>query len=66
MSNPTFTSVKSATAAIESANVLHTEGQAAASYERPQRFELGSAVDLVQSYSWGAYEDRYTGYKWNR
>lgn len=38
----------------------------AQTYEKPQRFSLGTAVDLVQSSGYGAYEDRYTRYKWNR
>ncbi len=43
-----------------------TQGQSPTAYRVPAIFVVGNAVDLLQSYSWGAYEDRYTGYKWNR
>lgn len=38
----------------------------APAYRRPHLVEVGKAVDLVQSYSWGAYQDSYSGYYWNR
>jgi hypothetical protein len=35
-------------------------------YCRPHLVEVGRTLDLVQSYSWGAYQDSYNGYYWNR
>jgi hypothetical protein len=35
-------------------------------YRAPKLIAVGNAVDLLQSYMYGAYEDSYTGYKWNR
>jgi len=32
----------------------------------PHLVEVGRTIDLVQSYSWGAYQDSYSGYYWNR
>jgi hypothetical protein len=43
-----------------------SQGQNRTAYRVPAIFVVGNAVDLLQSYSYGAYEDRYTGYKWNR
>jgi hypothetical protein len=36
------------------------------SYQEPQMIACGRSVDLLQSYSWGAYDDSYTGYFWDR
>jgi len=37
-----------------------------ASYRAPQLFVIGTAVELLQSFRWGGYQDTYTGYYWNR
>lgn len=35
-------------------------------YTSPEIFEVGRALELVQSYSTGKYSDGYTGYYWER
>ena len=47
-------------------NKIESPARKEQGYSAPRVIEVGSAVDLVQSYSWGAYADGYTGYKWNR
>lgn len=35
-------------------------------YTSPEIFEVGRALELVQSGSYGKYNDGYTGYYWER
>ena len=41
-------------------------GRGPCGYQTPTIVEVGKAIDQVQSYSWGAYSDGYTGYYWDR
>lgn len=45
---------------------MRSEAQTALHYTRPEIFEVGRAIDLVQSYSSGKDSDGYSGHYWER